>query len=611
LDIISRGIIQVWMPASIVLFIVLELLIIPSIGDKERKIRRNVVKVFVLLTTIFMILIFNEVQRAPVVYEIGNVFGMGAIFRIDMLNYVFIILTGIVWLALGIYSLEDINYVFYTLTYFAIIGTLMAGDLLSFFLFFEAMTFISYALMVYHRGEDQLEAGKVYIYMGIIGGLSILSGILMLSAYTGSFEWSPLAVQFSEMGPIKYIIAAFLIGGFGIKAGMVPFHFWMPKVYEGGPISVVALSSGILIKIGAYGILRVVSVVFSVTDSARLSSVELLWQVSRNIGAVVIWIGIITMVVGVFMALQQGNMKRMLAYHSVSQMGYMIMGIGVAGYLGYEGAMGFAGAVFHMINHAFFKVILFMVAGLVFLRTREWNMYKLGGLWKKMPLTALLCLIAVFGITGMPGFNGFASKSVLHHAIDEAYLYGHEVFRYAELLFVIVSAGTVCSFLKFFGYIFLGDLAPEYEKIEGDHYRMNGAMGILAFFVIAIGLNPSFFFEGYLIPAASSFTYSPEFIQSYLVGLEFFGADEIVDFLGVYIIGFGMFVVGVKFHLFSLPLPKWINAERFIYKPVTVVCEKFPNFCVQQFEKRIIFGDVVIYAVLLTVILGMLIVFGI
>ncbi len=608
---ITRGIIQIWGPLSVVLFIVFELLIIPSIGDKDRKVRRNAVKIFVVLTTLFMLVIFQELQRGPIVYELDNIFGIGAFFRIDMLNYSFIILTGIVWLAIGIYSLEDINYVFYTLTYFAIVGALMAGDLLSFFLFFEAMTFISYALMVYHRGDDQLEAGKVYIYMGILGGLSILSGIIMLSAYTGTFEWAPMAVQFSEMGMIKYVIAAFFIVGFGIKAGMVPFHFWMPKIYEGGPISIVALSSGILIKIGAYGIIRVVSVVFSLSDQPGRASLDLLWGVSQNIGFVIIWVGILTMVVGVFMALQQGNMKKMLAYHSVSQMGYIIMGIGVAGYLGYQGAMGFTGAIFHMINHAFFKIVLFMVAGLVYMRTKDWNMYHLGGLWKKMPITAALCLIAVFGITGMPGFNGFASKSVLHHAIIEAYEYGHYSFRYAEMLFNIVSAGTVCSFLKFFGYIFLGKSKEEFKDIEGDHKRMNAAMGILAFFVIAIGINPSFFFQGYLVPAVQSFTFSPEFIESYLVGLEFFVAEEIVSMIGIYTLGLGMFAVGVKFHLFSLPLPKWINAERYIYKPVTTACEKFPDFCVQRYEKRIIFGDVLIYAFLLTVILGMLVVFSI
>jgi hydrogenase-4 component B len=366
----------------------------------------------------------------------------------------------------------------------------MAGDLLSFFLFFEIMTFSSYALMVYHRGDEQLEAGFVYIYMGIIGGLMILSGILMLSAYTGTFQWATLAVRFSEMGMIKYLIGFFLIAGFGIKAGMVPFHFWIPRIYDGAPIAVIALSSGVLIKVGAYGILKVVSVIFSVDISRGLQFYPMLWRVSEHIGFVVIWLGILTMVVGVFMALQQGSTKKMLAYHSVSQMGYVIMGIGVAGYLGYIGPMGYVGSLYHILNHSLFKVLLFMVAGAVFYETGETNMYNMGGLWRKMPVTAALCLVAVLGITGMPGFNGYASKTVLHHAINEAFLYGHPSFEYAEWIFVVVSAGTVCSFIKFFYYIFLRRNPDSFTVKAEDPRRMNYAMAVLAASILFIGIFP-------------------------------------------------------------------------------------------------------------------------
>jgi len=148
-------------------------------------------------------------------------------------------------------------------------------------------------------------------------------------------------------------------------------------------------------------------------------------------------------------------MKKMLAYHSVSQMGYIIMGIGVAAYLGPKGAMGFSGAIYHMVNHALFKALLFMVAGIIYLRTHELDMYQLGGMWRKFPFTALVCLIAVLGITGMPLFNGYASKSILHHAIVEAYEYGHPSFRYAEMMFTLTSAGTVTSFIKLFGFVFV------------------------------------------------------------------------------------------------------------------------------------------------------------
>lgn len=607
---INRELIQIWLPLSFILFLVLEFFVLPFLGDKDNKIRRNVVKLFVLITTVFMLLIFQEVKEAPIIIELGNVFGLGAVFRIDMLSYSFIILTGVVWLVIGLYGLEDIHYVFYTLTYFCIIGALMAGDLLTFFLFFEAMTFISYALMVYHRGEEQLKAGYVYIYMGVIGGLFILSGMLMLSAYTGSFRWTYLATDFQEIGAIKYLIAFFFIVGFGIKAGMVPFHFWVPKIYTGAPIPVVALSSGILAKVGSYGMLRVMSEVYSVNPNYLSQNIQGIWDVSMNIGFIVIWLGIITMALGVFMALQQGNMKKMLAYHSISQMGYIIMGIGVSGYLGYNGAMGFTGSIFHMINHSLFKILLFMVAGSVYVRTKEWNMYKLGGLWRKMPITAILCLVAVLGITGMPGFNGFASKSVLHHAIDEAYIYGHQSFKYAELVFMIVSAGTVCSFLKFFGLIFLGKMPEKYNNIKGDNLRACISMGILAVLIIFIGLFPSFVFEGYFIPAAQSFAYDLNFIEDKLVGMNFFAFEELWGMAKIYLLGTIMFILGMKYHLFSLPLPKWLNSEKYIYKPVEVVCDTVPNFCVQKLEKRFIFADILIYSLLLTGALIVLIVFG-
>ncbi|AKL96769.1 formate hydrogenlyase subunit 3/multisubunit Na+/H+ antiporter, MnhD subunit [Clostridium aceticum] len=607
---IGAAVVRMGLPFLVAGFAILEILIIPFTGERGAKVRRNVVKAFMFLTTVFVALTYRQLLEGPVVYEIGSVFQTGVILKIDLFNYLFILLAGVLWLVIGFYSLEELNYFFYTITYISTIGTLMAGDLISFFLFFEMMTFSSYFLMVYHRGDEQLEAGNVYIYMGIIGGLCILSGILMLSAYTGTFEWTNLAVQFTEMNYIKYIIAAFLIVGFGIKAAMFPFHFWVPKIYAGAPISVNALSSGILMKVGAYGMLKVMAVVFSPDLSNITAASDLIWQVSKHAGVVIIWLGILTMLIGVFMALQQGNMKKMLAYHSVSQMGYVIMGIGVAAYLGYKGPMGFIGSVYHMLNHSLFKVLLFMVAGLVYMRTKELNMYELGGLWRKMPITALLCLIAALGITGMPGFNGFASKSILHHAIIEAYEYGHPSFKYAELFFKLVSAGTVCSFIKFFSYIFLGDMKEKYKDIEGDHRRMNIAMAVLAVFIVVIGLRPSMLLDRLFIPTVGAFSYSPEFVEKYIVGMNFWNASDLVGMIGVYTLGFGMFIIGSKYHLFHLHLPRWANTEAYVYTPVTTIVDKVPNYCVKEYEHKIIFGDVFIYAILLTVILAFLLFTG-
>ena len=262
----------------------------------------------------------------------------------------------------------------------------------------------------------------------------------------------------------------------------------------------------------------------------------------------------------------------MLAYHSVSQMGYIVLGIGVAVYLGYKGAMGYTGAMYHIINHALFKSLLFMVAGVVFLYAHELDMYKLGGLWKRLPFTALVCLIAVFGITGMPGFNGFISKSILHHAIIEAYQYGAPSFKVAEIIFNIISAGTVCSFLKLFGFVFLGkEKGSNYSKTTFKTMEM--AMAGIAVLIIVIGLRPDYLLNTFILPAVRAVTYDPAFIDKYVVGLKYFTPSALTEMVGIYALGTVMFITGVKFHLFHIHFPAWMSIEYLLFYPINKVLQ--------------------------------------
>lgn len=610
----ARLIIQLWLPIAVILLSVLEILVIPLLGGRNRGLRRATVRGVIFATTLMMVSIFPDVSRGPVDYAIGNIFGNGIIFRIDLLSLIFMIFAGIIFLIVSIFTTVDIKdcgrersfYLFFMITYTATIGTLMAGDLLSFFLFFEIMTFASFALMVHERGQRVIEAGSIYIYMGILGGLSILAGILILSSYTQSYEWVTLGEKFGEMGGVKYAAATFFLIGFGIKAGMVPLHHWVPVIYPKAHISVNALSSGILMKVGAYGMLRLMVTVIStsVTQDA-IRSVNMMDTI-RILGAILIWMGILTMVVGVLAALQQENMKRMLAYHSVSQMGYVIMGIGVAAYLGYDGAMGFAGSVYHMVNHGLFKGLLFMVAGVVFFRTKEKSMYNLGGLWRKMPFAAAVCLIAVFGITGMPLFNGFISKSLLHHAILEAYEYGHPSFRFAEYLFTFVSAGTAASFIKLYSLVFLGKTPEKYENLRERLSFGSVAMVILAVLVVVIGLFPHFIMNAFLIPAARSFSFSPYFIESYLVGIDFFNLTDLTAMMTVYLFGFLIFFLGMRFHLFHFHLPRQLDLESDFYAPFFERSRATSEQLLRKLEATIIRSDVIIYGIMLLILLFLL-----
>ncbi len=589
----------------------LEVLLMPLVGSARSKLRKTLSALFVIFATGVIIALYPLVTQAPIIYRFDDVLGFGVVFKIDFLNYILMSFAGIMFFVVGLFAINDIThdqhqrsfYFFYMLTFIATIGSLMAADLLSFFLFFELMTFSTYGMIVHYRCQDAYEAGNEYIYLGIIGGLAILGGIITLGAYTGSLEWVNLAEKFSMLGITKYIIGGLFLLGFGMKAGVVPLHFWVPRVYESAPFTLNAISSAILTKVGAYGIFRVATVLFF-SDTTLLNWNDTLrWVTAKEFGVIIIWLGIATMVIGVTLALLESNVKRMLAYHSISQMGYIVMGIGVASYLGVKGAMGYSGALYHMINHGIFKTLLFMVAGVVVLKTKETNMYRLGGLAKRFPGLAFLALFGVLGIMGVPLFNGFASKSMLHHAIEEAIKYGDSSFRYAEMLFTLVSAGTVTSFIKFYSFIFLGKEKTKIREKSKSTRMMYLAMSILALMIIIIGLQPRIILDTLLIPAVLSFSYDPKFIATYLSEMVFFNMKDILVMVRVIGLGSLIFYLGIKLDLFHLHLPTWLNLEAMIYKPVEKMGENLSEYVVEHVERPLMLGDVLLYVILLFTLL--------
>jgi hydrogenase-4 component B len=578
------------------------------IGKRSESIRDFTVVFSTFGTFILILAMYPQVAAGGIINTIPAVFGYGLHFKVDMLSYVMVSTAGILWLMVSIYAHEymemehhrDRFYLFMSITFGGVLGTVMASDILTMFLFFELMTFASYLLVAHNQSTESILAGNNYIYMGVGGGLAVLIGMILLLFNTNHLDFVFLASELSELGWMQYLISSLFIIGFGVKAGMLPLHIWLPKAHPVAPTPASALLSGLLIKIGAYGLLRITTSFFMPATGMVSERTDPLWALSQNMGVVIIWIGISTMAVGVFMALQQGNMKKMLAYHSISQMGYIIMGIGAASYLGYIGAMGFAGSIYHTINHAFFKSLLFMVVGVIYIRTHELDMYKLGGLWKQMPFTAFVCLIASLGITGMPGFNGFASKSILHHAIIESFEYGHASFRYAEIIFTVVSAGTACSFIKLMSYAFLGKCPEKYQNLPSQgNGMMQMAMGGLALLIIGIGLAPQFIMNQFIIPAASQFTYDPYFINKYLVDMNFFNYKDLTGMVPVYVLGFGIFYAGKQFDLFHLHMPKWMDFELVLYKPVYKNVLRFSRGVTSHYEMRTNNADVYIYAMIL------------
>jgi len=547
--------------------------------------------IYMGLLTLFLVVFLYPIALADVIrLEIANVLALGISFRLDMLSYSVLLLTSFVWFFVMIYAHEYMKkeqkstrfFFFLSLTYGSVLGAIMSGDLLTMFLFFEIMTVVSYMLVIHGQNDASYKAGYNYIIMGLIGGFLILTALFLVYFNLGTLKFESMIEELSTMGNLKYWIMGLLVFGFGIKAGMAPVHVWLPRAHPVAPSPASAILSGVMIKVGAFGIIRVASTYYFPSKDVVTSINDPIWLTAQNIGAIIIWTGIITMTIGVFLALQQANMKKMLAYHSVSQMGYIVTGIGVALYLGYQGAMGYSGALYHIINHALFKSLLFMVAGVVYYHTHQLDMYKLGGLWKKLPFTTLVFIVAALGISGVPLFNGYVSKTILHHGITEAYHYGSSSFIAAEVMFIIVSAGTACSFIKMGYYVFFKKSDNDYSKIPYDYSSHDIALWAMAVIIILIGISPRFILNHLIVPQLNMTTYDPYFISHYILSLNVFAFSDLLITLGILILGLIIFVTGKKYNLFHIHLPKWFSVEYIFFLPAYLFMK---NLC------RLLYGD--------------------
>lgn len=492
-------------------------------------------------------------------------------FQADVLSAVFVLLAAFLWWVVSIYTPEymkkegransfDISTL---LTLSAVLGVFLAGDLFTMLLFFELMTISSFFWVIHRRNEEAIRAGYFYLFFSIFGGLLLALGIVFITTATnglpalGTDPVPPLEPQIFAWG------VAAIVTGFGIKAGMVPLHLWLPHAHSVSPTPASALLSGLLIKVGAYGLIR----------TGELTGWGLQWGNTVSwLGPTLTVLGSCTMLVGVIAALLQSDAKRLLAYHSVSQMGYIILGLGVCLCLGNAGGLGLIGAIYHVINHALFKAALFLGVGVIYVHTGETNLYNLGGLLRSFPVTAVLVFLAVLGITGAPGLNGYASKTLLHHAVSAAAETGLPLMVWAERLFVLVGVGTATSFAKLYYLIFLG--RPAKVKISGCESRLfHVSMVILAIVMVGIGLLPGLIPQALAVPAAR--TLGIKALAATIGHLSFGNANDVVSALITLGLGAVACLVGLATGAFHWAPPSWLTLEglgRIVCHSLTAVC---------------------------------------
>jgi multicomponent Na+:H+ antiporter subunit D len=355
-------------------------------------------------------------------------------------------------------------------------GVIITGDLFNLFVFLEIASVSSYALVAFGTEHEELEASFRYLVLGSIGSTFILVGIALLYGTTGFLTMASIsrALAGSAMKPQVAMAVVLFIVGFGIKAALVPFHPWLPDAHPSAPAPISAMLSGVLIK--ALGIYALARVLFNVIG------------MDGRFAAVLIAVGVLSMTVGVFLAVGQWDLKRLLAYHSISQMGYVILGFGMGGYLLATGgsaavaSLAILGGVFHLANHAVFKSLLFLCSGSIEYATGTRQLKEMGGLWQKLPVTRIACTIASLSIAGVPPFNGFWSKLLIIIAAFQA------GFHWLGAITILVSFVTLVSFLKVLRYAFLGSLPERLREVKESPLAMSLAMVALAVLCAGMGL---------------------------------------------------------------------------------------------------------------------------
>jgi hydrogenase-4 component B len=427
-------------------------------------------------------------------FEYLNTFSLS--FKIDALSAFFLVAIYAVCLLAAIYSYHYMdnpkkafrtagNYFFFSLLTASMALVVAAGNLIAFMLSWEIMSLSSFFLVVYnYEAEENRKAGYLYFVFTQVGAMFILAAFGLIYAQSGNFGFAD-AAALPETVKIIVFVLAFI--GFGSKAGVFPFHVWLPHAHPAAPSHISAVMSGVMIKTGIYGIIRM----YVLLDSH-----------TAIFGHFVLIAGIISGILGVVYALGQHDLKRLLAYHSVENIGIILIGIGI-GMIGVAAGkpvmaiLGFAGGLLHVLNHAIFKSLLFMGAGMVLHKTGTRTIDLLGGLIKRMKITGTAFLIGSLAISGLPPLNGFVSEFLVYMGSFQGMALDKTSFAMCLLAIVslaIIGGLALACFTKVVGVVFQGEPRSRVaENTDEKGLTMLVPMLILAAACVLIGVFPTFF----------------------------------------------------------------------------------------------------------------------
>lgn len=511
-------------------------------------------------------------------------------FTVDGFRLLYSLIAAFMWLMTTLFSVQYFKhhirrkrYLFFiVVTFGAVLGVFFAADLLTLFLFFEIMSLTSYVWVVQEETEAAIKASKTYLAVAIIGGLSMLMGIFMLQHAFGTVEIAKLheaaqlflAGQGGNFGNRKvylYTAAALLLVGFGGKAGVFPLHIWLPKAHPAAPAPASALLSGMLTKCGIFGMLLL---------GGQLLFGDATW------GKAVFVLGVITMLWGAVSALFSIDIKRILACSSVSQIGFITLGIGLLGIMGGEG-LALYGTVYHMVNHSLLKLVLFMAAGVIYVNTHSLDLNAIRGFGRKHPVLGVAVAFGGLGLAGVPGINGYLSKTLLHEGMVEHmhHLREHGMaseasfFQAAEIIFLIAGGLTLAYMLKLFIAIFV----EKGDKDWGNKPSMTPLSGFAvigsAVLLPVLGLTPNLIFAKIGGVAEAFFNPYSDGVGKELTGMHWLSFENLKGSMISVAIGIAVYAVVVRLLLMKKEngrkvyvnrVPAWFDLEDSFYRPVVL-----------------------------------------
>ena len=480
------------MSLFIPLFVIIPLaaaFLIPIAGRFIEGFQRTISSiVFAFLSFLSLYFMFNTGQNAYT-YLIGgwepvNGIPIAICFILDGLTAFMLSIISLISFFAAFYAISYIKrftaennfYALFCLMVGGMNGVVLTGDLFNLFVFLEIAVIASYALVAFGIGKNELEASFKYQVLGGMASILILFGIGMIYWKTKTLNIADVSSILSTAQQDTYLLFTqiIFIAGFGLKAALIPFHAWLPDAHSSAPSPISAMLSGVLIKaIGIYAIIRLFFNMF---------------VLSAEISTIIIILGTVSMVLGVFLAVGQWDIKRLLAYHSISQMGYVVIGVGIGMMILVKdgdqtvAALSIAGGLFHLFNHAVFKGLLFLNAGAIEYETGTRNLKEMGGLSEYMPVTYSTSLGASMAISGIPPFNGFFSKLIIILAATKGKFY------LLAVLAILVSIITLASFLKFQKFSFFNK-KRDYGSKRISEVPFFMCFSMIALAVLCLGLS--------------------------------------------------------------------------------------------------------------------------